>query len=336
MAVPCCGIDVAFPRRWCPRPEVFFVYNQIRENMSFFFLNETPRNCCVRIVAALGWVAMFAIQPGQAADRAAVNGAAVAGPTTTAVPVHYRSAGTLTVAVNPEIAPIKFVDDDGNIAGFAPDLLSAAAKVLGLKLQFVQASFDSLVPGLSAKRFDILLSLGDFPSRHGQVTFIDYLKVGQTIVTAAGSPLVVHGLGDLCGVSAGLPRGTTQLEKAYEISKACVAAGKQAMIISTYPDTNMTLLALTTGVNQMAWVDSPAANYNIKRFPDKYRQAFFYYNSAYGIGFGTDDDGRQLAEAFRQALLQVEAAGGYAALMQKWDVPAADGFPRFPINDPSY
>ncbi|WP_347557195.1 ABC transporter substrate-binding protein [Robbsia sp. KACC 23696] len=304
--------------------------------MSFFYCLKRTPNAWRGVVAALGLLAMCVGQPSQAATVSETPAGAVAVPALPPVPERYRRAGTLTVAVNPEIAPIKFVDDDGNIAGFTPDLLTAAAKLLGLKLQFVQTSFDSLVPGLSAKRFDVLLSLGDFPSRHGQVTFIDYLKVGQTIVTVPGNRLVVHALSELCGVSAGLPRGTAQLEQAYEISKACVAAGKQPMTIATYPDTNMTLLALTTGANQIAWIDSPAANYNLSRFPDKYRQAFFYYNSAYGIGFGTDDEGRQLADAFRQALLRVEAAGGYAALMQKWDVPPADGFSRFPINDPSY
>jgi polar amino acid transport system substrate-binding protein len=252
------------------------------------------------------------------------------------VPPSYRQRQTIAVAVNPEIAPVKFVDDDGEIAGFAPDLLSAAAKVLGLKVKFVQASFDSLIPGLSANRFDVLLSLGDFASRHGKVTFIDYLNVGQTIVASPKRPLVVKSLDDLCGLQLALPRGTAPLEQANKVSSRCVANGKKAITIATYPDTNMTLLSLSNDASQAVWVDSPAANYNIKKFPDKYKAVFFYYNSSYGIGFRTDDDSKRFAGAVQQALLKLKSEGVYDQLMQKWGLPVKDGRPTFPIDDPQY
>jgi polar amino acid transport system substrate-binding protein len=250
------------------------------------------------------------------------------------VPNSYRQRQTISVAVNPEIAPIKFIDDDGNIAGFTPDLLSSAAKVLGLKLQFVQASFDSLIPGLSANRFDILLSLGDFPSRHSKVTFVDYLNVGQTIVASPRRGLVVKSLNDLCGLRVALPRGTAPLEQANDVSSKCVAEGKKPIDIATYPDTNMTLLSLTNDASQAAWIDSPAANYNVKKFPDKYQTVFFYYNASYGIGFSVDENGKRFAGAVQQALLKLQKDGVYANLIQKWGLPVKDGRRTFPINDP--
>ncbi|WP_118183910.1 ABC transporter substrate-binding protein [Paraburkholderia phosphatilytica] len=252
------------------------------------------------------------------------------------VPPAYRQRQPITVAVNPEIAPVKFIDDDGEIAGFAPDLLSAAAKELGLQIRFVQASFDSLIPGLGANRFDVLLSLGDFPSRHGKVTFVDYLNVGQTIVASPSRKLVIKSLDDLCGLQIAFSRGTAPIEQANKVSSKCVANGKKPITIATYPDTNMTLLSLTNDASQAVWVDSPAANYNVKKFPDKYQAVFFYYNSSYGIGFGTDDNGKRLAGAVQQALLKLKKDGVYDQLMQKWGMPVKDGRPTFPIDDPQY
>ncbi|WP_459619929.1 ABC transporter substrate-binding protein [Burkholderia sp. 3C] len=252
------------------------------------------------------------------------------------VPARYRAMDALVVAVNPEVAPIKFVDENGDVTGFTPELFSAAAKLLNLKVNLVRASFDSLIPGLAANRFNALLSLGDFPSRQGKVTFVDYLKVGQSIVTSPGSRLSIGSVKDLCGVSVAIPRASQQMEKGAEVSEQCAAAGKKPLGISTYPDTNMTLLSLTNGASQVAWVDSPSANYNASRFPDKYKQVYSYYNGAYGIGFGVDPDSRKLAEAFRQALLSVEKSGGYAALMKKWGLNPADGLGQFPINNPAY
>ena len=123
-------------------------------------------------------VAPYVVSPAFAEDAANLDTIAANPALSALVPEFYRQKQPITVAVNPEIAPVKFIDEDGEVASFAPDLISAAAKVLGLKIRFVQASFDSLIPGLAANRFDVLLSLGDFPSRHSKVTFIDYLNVG--------------------------------------------------------------------------------------------------------------------------------------------------------------
>lgn len=287
------------------------------------------------VAAALGLSVTPCVMSPAFAEDAPHFDAIPASPELSAlVPDFYRQKQPITVAVNPEIAPVKFIDDDGDVAGFAPDLISAAAKVLGLKIKFAQASFDSLIPGLAANRFDVLLSLGDFPSRHSKVTFIDYLNVGQTIVASPKRQLTLKSLDDLCGMQIALPRGTAPLQRANEVSNKCVADGKKAISIATYPDTNMTLMSLTNEASQAVWVDSPAANYNIKKFPDKYQAVYYYDLSSYGIGFGVDDNGKRLAHAFQQALIKLQKQGFYQRVMQKWGLPAKDGRPTFPVNDP--
>ena len=177
-------------------------------------------------------------------------------------------------------------------------------------------------------------NFGDFQARHGKVTFIDYLNVGQTIVGTPKRGLVVKSLSDLCGLKVAIPRATAQAEKANELSSKCVADGKKPISVATYPDTNMTLLALTNDSSEAAWVDSPAAGYNTQKFPEKYQPAYFYYNGSYGIGFSADENGNRLAAAFQQALLKLQQDGTYDKLMRKWGLPLKDGRPTFPINDP--
>lgn len=250
------------------------------------------------------------------------------------VPVAYRNKSELTVAVNPEVPPIKFVNEDGDIDGFTPDLVAAAAKVLGLKVNFTQTSFDSLIPGLSANRFDVLLSLGDFDSRHKQVTFVDYLNIGQTIVASPQRKLVMDSLDALCGLNVALPRGTNTFEDAKLLNEKCAKEGKKPVIISTYPDTNAVMLSIVNKSSDAVWVDSPAGSYNAKKFPDLYQTVFFYVNASYGIGFGTSPDGKQLASAMQQALLKLNKEGFYEKLLKKWGLPVDEGRPDFPINSP--
>jgi polar amino acid transport system substrate-binding protein len=137
------------------------------------------------------------------------------------VPKFYRDRGTLTAGFNPDVAPIKLVDDDSNIAGFTPDLLAAVADMLNLKLRPTQSSFDALIPGLSENRFDVLLSLYHFTSQQQVVTFVDYLNMGETIVVSPATKLSLKALDDMCGLQVALPRGsaTTQESAASGVSK---------------------------------------------------------------------------------------------------------------------
>jgi len=249
-----------------------------------------------------------------------------------AVPKFYRDRGELVVGANPDIAPIKFIDEDGEISGFTPELLSAAAKVLGLKLRLTQASFDALVPGLSAGRFDVLLSLADFKSRQLAVTFIDYLNMGETVVALPSTKLTLRSLEEMCGLQVAVPKGSGAIPESGRISEKCVREGKPAVTLATYPDSNMALLSVTTGASQVAWVDSPTGYYNAHKFPAKYKVIYFTYKAPYGIGFGTDEKGKQLASAVQKALLKLQKVGLYEALLTKWALSPKDAKPQFPIN----
>ncbi|WP_036025654.1 ABC transporter substrate-binding protein [Paraburkholderia dilworthii] len=248
------------------------------------------------------------------------------------VPKFYRDRGELVAGANPDIAPIKFIDEDGKISGFTPELLSAAAKVLGLNVRLTQASFDALVPGLSAGRFDVLLSLADFKSRHSAVTFVDYLNMGETVVATPSSKVALRSLEEMCGLQVAVPKGSGTIPEGGRISEKCVQEGKPAVTMATYPDSNMALLSVTTGASQVAWVDSPTGYYNAQKFPAKYKVIYFTYKAPYGIGFGPDEKGKQLATAMQKALLKLQKDGVYDALLKKWALSPKDAKPQFPIN----
>jgi len=284
------------------------------------------------IKSALAAVALLMFQAAQAEDIATLSTIKTDPALAAMVPKIYRERGTLVAGVNPDVKPIKFVDDDGNFAGFTPDLLSAAAKVLNLKVELTQTSFDALIPGLSSGRLDVLLSLADFDSRHKVVTFIDYLDMGDTLIVSPKSTVAVHSYSDLCGLQVALPRGSATVPKSTEISKECVKSGKKPLSVATYPDSNMTLLSLSTGASQVAWVDSPVGNYNASQFPEKYKVAFYAALAPYGIGFGTDQNGKQLAAVMQLALQKLNEDGVYGALLKKWGLDTKDGRPLFPIN----
>ena len=64
--------------------------------------------------------------------------------------------GTLVMSINPTLPPLQFVDDKGELQGMRVELGNALAKNLGLTPEYVRIEFAAMVPGLAAKRWDMI------------------------------------------------------------------------------------------------------------------------------------------------------------------------------------
>lgn len=73
-----------------------------------------------------------------------------------------QTDGTLTVGMNLQFEPQMYLKN-GEPAGYDVDMLNAMAKDLGLKLKIENLDFNGLIPGLQAKKFD-LVSVGLAPN----------------------------------------------------------------------------------------------------------------------------------------------------------------------------
>jgi polar amino acid transport system substrate-binding protein len=75
------------------------------------------------------------------------------------VPAKIKSKGTLTVAADATYAPNEFVGSNGHtVVGMDPDLAGVLVKVMGLKDKVVNATFDTIIPGLSSGKYDLGMS----------------------------------------------------------------------------------------------------------------------------------------------------------------------------------
>ena len=109
---------------------------------------------------------------------------------------------------------------------------------MGLKAQVQHATFDSILPGLTTKKFDVGMSgFTDTKEREETVDFVTYFSAGTSffVMTQEGGP-VVNTLDDLCGLKLALQKGTAQVEDAAAQQDKCAAAGKPAIKVMTFPD----------------------------------------------------------------------------------------------------
>ncbi len=75
---------------------------------------------------------------------------------TTSNPYNLLHPGTLTVGMNLADKPEMYVTPQGKPAGYDVVLIQALAKDLGLKLNIDNLAWSGLIPGLEAKKFDIV------------------------------------------------------------------------------------------------------------------------------------------------------------------------------------
>ena len=238
------------------------------------------------------------------------------------VPSKFKSK-TLVVAADATYAPNEFIGSNGKtVEGMDPDLGKALAAVMGIKVKVVNTSFDGIIPGLAAGKFDVgMSSFTDTKERQKTVDFVTYFQAGTSFyVKASGGP-TINSLADLCGHSVGVERGTTQADDATAQSGKCKSAGKSGVKVAVYPDQNAANLAISSGRQQVGMADSPVAAYIGKQSNGQFKLTGKSYNTApYGIAI---PKGSGLAKPFLSALKVLMSDGTYKAILTKWGI--ADG-----------
>jgi polar amino acid transport system substrate-binding protein len=235
------------------------------------------------------------------------------------VPSKFKSK-TLKVAADATYAPNEFIASNGHtVVGMDPDLAKALAGVMGVKVDVVNATFDSIIPGLASGKYDLgMSSFTDTKARQKVVDFVTYFSAGTSFyVKAQGGP-TINGLADLCGHSVGVERGTTQATDATAQSAKCKGAGKAGVKVSVYPDQNAANLAISSGRAQVGMADSPVAAYIVKQSNGQFKLTGKPYNTApYGIAI---PKGSGLDKPILAALKVLITDGKYKAILTKWNI----------------
>ena len=91
--------------------------------------------------------------------------------------------GMLIAAINPTVAPIQYINDDGEIIGLDVDLGNAIAERLCLKMDFQSTQFATMIPILKEGRIDLVDSYMFYtPERASQVLMVPYGASTMAIV----------------------------------------------------------------------------------------------------------------------------------------------------------
>ncbi len=247
------------------------------------------------------------------AAPAETTGAAAAG--TIAVPEAIRSKGKLVVATDPTYAPNEFVDRDGTtIIGMDIDLIKAIGEHLGLEVDVQKATFDAIIPGLAARRYDVgISSFTDTREREQTVDFVTYFRAGTSFYVREGGPDITT-IEDVCGHRVAVEKGTTQQLDVQRQARSCA----EPVDLQTYPDQNGANLAIQSGRADVGMADSPVAAYIVQQSNGMFRLDGEPYGTApYGIAM---PKGSGLEQPILEAVRAMIRDGSYMEILRRWGV----------------
>lgn len=235
------------------------------------------------------------------------------------VPESVKSDGKITIGHDQTYPPNEFVNEQNEVVGMNVDLGRAIGQKLGLEVEYVNASFDGLIAGLAAKKYEMGNSSFTInEERMQQVDMVSYFTAGTAMAVRKGNPDNLS-LDNLCGKSVGVQKGTIQVEDLQARSKECTQAGKPAIKIQQLQNQTDVNLALVSKRVQAMLADSPVVDYAVVQTKGQVEVVGQSYDNApYGIaipkGMG------KFAESVRGAVQSLMDDGTYEAILKKWNV----------------
>jgi polar amino acid transport system substrate-binding protein len=234
------------------------------------------------------------------------------------LPEKIKSAGKIVVGSDASYAPNEFLDQDGKtVVGMDVDLFNAVAAKLGVKAEFQNAGFDTIILGVSSGKYDVGVSsftIND--ERKKQVNMVSYFNAGTQWAVKAGNPKKVDP-DNACGLNIGVQKGTVQIDDLTARSKKCTDAGKPAIKQIIDADQSKVTASVVSGKSDAMLADSPVGLYAVKQTGGQLEALGDIYDAA-PYGFVVPKDQTDFAQAIADALKAMAADGSYKAALEKW------------------
>jgi polar amino acid transport system substrate-binding protein len=209
-------------------------------------------------------------------------------------------------------------------AGIEIDLAAAIAKVMGLKTEHKNITFNGLIPALQAGQCDAIISgMIDTVERREVVDFIDYCNHGNAAIVLGNSALTFKSFSDFSGKKVAVQSGAQVEKDLLAANEKIKAEGKPEMQIVALPsnvDAMQQLLASLVDVYYGAPVKSQYFN---EQKPGTLKVASPLLTGR-PQGIATAKKDHDLHDAMEAAFKELRANGTYHAIFSKGGVESLE------------
>ncbi|MBE0485914.1 transporter substrate-binding domain-containing protein [Marinobacter sp.] len=218
----------------------------------------------------------------------------------------------LRVAFDIPYEPFEYRDENGELTGFEVELATAMCEELSANCEFVIQAWDGMIPGLLARKFDIIMSsMSITPERAERVLFSEpyYITPGGWFGPESFNTDVTD-MDAMKGKNVGVQRGTTMDTYVTENMGGVVS-------IKRYTTAEDMVLDLEGQRLDAVFVDYPVGEQTILN-RDGYKEVGESVKLGEGVGVAMRKRDADLAEDINAALKKLKEDGTYDAIMEKY------------------
>jgi polar amino acid transport system substrate-binding protein len=227
-----------------------------------------------------------------------------------------KSAGVLQVATEEQFPPYDFIEN-GTHAGINVDIFAELGKEIGLKIEYTDLPWSSVLPGLAAKKYDVVAGpAGISAERMERFRFLIPIDVNTTMVMKRKGDASIVKSEDIAGKKIGVQRASTSLG----ILKEFIPTLPTPPQITEYVDNSQAYADLASGrLDAVVNASTNTLYSSVKRADDFEAVSPGFGQPTYASFLGRkDDDSKSLLDALDAAMLKIHQDGRMAAIQVKW------------------
>ena len=244
-------------------------------------------------------------------------------------PPNIIKAGTLVMSINPTLPPLQYVNDKGELQGMRVELANACAKKLGLTPEYIRTEFATMIPGLAAKRWDMINTGIFFTEERSKLMYmVPYEQAAISFLAAKGNPLGLKTIEDLAGKRISVELGGIEEKRTREVADIVAKKGLKPVTVMTFNNFGEAFQALRAGQSDAATCIDATAMYQ-QQHGDFTRAISGVFPQTACFAFAN----KTLAEAVVGALNDLRKDGTYDKLLDQYGVLKIDQ-PTFAISGP--
>lgn len=224
----------------------------------------------------------------------------------------------IKIAIDPTYEPFTFKSADGKPTGFDVDIANALCDQMKRKCEFVEQVWDSMIPGLNAKKYDVIISsMSITDDRMKEVDFTDkYYNTPSRIVLKKGTKFT--DAASIKGKKIGVLKGSTQEKYALGDLKPA------GVVVNSYEAQDQVYLDIKSGRLDGTVADYMEVTGGFLSKPEGAKYELVgadlkdpkYYGYGAGIALRKGED--KLKGEFNEAIKAIRAAGTYKTINDKY------------------
>jgi polar amino acid transport system substrate-binding protein len=231
-----------------------------------------------------------------------------------------KKRGVLSTATEMQFPPFD-ISDNGTYKGVDRELIDAVAKELGVNVSYLDLPWTSVLPGLEAKKFDLVIApVTITKERMKHYAFSVPIADATAALMKRADDKSIMKPEDIAGRTVGGQKGTAQVAQL----KAFAAKLPKPVEVKEYVDNNQASADLAAGRIDATVNSLPNLAYAAAQRPDTFAVVTPPFGEPTYFSWVARLDDKSLIDAINAAIVKLDGDGTMAKIQKTWFGQAVD------------